>query len=150
VFSRTIGSLILKTRLMNNLQPSLKRANLLRLVSPRKMCLMNLIERQGKWNAPILQLSSVHMLVNTIDPAISSKTRDLEISENFPCAILQLHSSNQPANQWASIGLDYRVMNKLRANRTGKLTCNITLKLYLPHRPHILKFCSYTRTRSRS
>jgi len=37
-------------------------------------------------------------LVNTIDPAISSKTRDLEITENFPYAILQLQA-NQPANQ---------------------------------------------------
>ena len=36
--------------------------------------------------------------VNTIDPAISSKTRDLEISENFPYAILQLQT-NQLANQ---------------------------------------------------
>jgi len=36
--------------------------------------------------------------VNTIDPAISLKTGDLEISENFPYAILQLQT-NQPANQ---------------------------------------------------
>jgi len=32
-------------------------------------------------------------LVNTIDPAISSKTRDLEITENFPCAIFQLQTN---------------------------------------------------------
>ena len=32
--------------------------------------------------------------MNTIDPAISSKTRDLEITENFPCAIFQLQCAS--------------------------------------------------------
>jgi len=43
-------------------------------------------------------IPSLYGSVNTIDPAISSKTRDLEITENFPYAILQLQT-NQPANQ---------------------------------------------------
>ena len=50
----------------------------------------------GKW-APLV-LSTV----NTIDPAISSKTRDLEISDIFPYAIFPLQQTNiigNPADQ---------------------------------------------------
>ena len=36
----------------------------------------------------------LHKMLSS-DPAISSKTRDLEISENFPYAIFQLHTNQR-------------------------------------------------------